>query len=94
MSNEKQVIRSLTFLNNVISRSERDFISELRIIADIDQLEVKYVFDAVPSPREAPVFRCLCIFKDFVVKTQGIGKKNPKQETARLMLLLLSGDVS
>ena len=93
MSNKKQVIRSLTIYNNVNTRSERDFVSELKMIADMDQLEVKYDFDTVPSPREAPVFKCSCIFKDFIVKIQGIGKKNPKQEAARLMLLLLSGDV-
>ena len=93
MSNKKQVIRSLTIYNNINTRSERDFVSELKMIADMDQLEIKYDFDTVPSPREAPVFKCSCIFKDFIVKIQGVGKKNPKQEAARLMLLLLSGDV-
>lgn len=63
------------------------------MIADIQQSEVKYVFDALPSPREAPIFMCTCTYKSYCVVTQGIGKKNPKQEAARLLLLILSGDV-
>lgn len=70
-----------------------DNVSNLKMIADIFQKEVKYDFDALESPRELPVFKCTCKFLNHTVVTQGVGKKNPKQEAARQMLLLLSGDV-
>jgi len=59
-----------------------DNVSNLKMIADVFQKEVKYDFDALESPRELPVFKCTCKFLNYTVVTQGVGKKNPKQEAA------------
>nr|QEQ50980.1 replicase polyprotein [Drosophila C virus] len=88
--------KSMACLNRILMNKMmfvEDKISTLKMVADYYQKEVKYDFDAVESPREAPVFRCTCRFLGYTIMTQGIGKKNPKQEAARQMLLLLSGDV-
>nr|ULF99872.1 MAG: hypothetical protein 1 [Cripavirus sp.] len=86
----------MAFLNKILFNKMmfvEDNVSNLKMVADVYQKEVKYDFDALDSPREAPVFRCTCKFLTYTVVTQGVGKKNPKQEAARQMLLLLSGDV-
>lgn len=93
MSNKKQLIRSLTEYAIIYNNHSRDFVSNLKLAADMHQLEVKYDFDSLPSPRELPEFKCTCKLLQYTIITYGVGKKNPKQEAARLMLILLSGDV-
>jgi regulator of sigma D len=81
----KQIIDKMMYVE--------DYVSKLKLIADTRQKEVKYDFDAISSPRDAPVFKCTCTYLKYTVVTQGIGKKDPKQEAARLILLILAGDV-
>lgn len=82
--NKKQVIRSLTLkvLNN-------DYVSALKLYADHHQQEVEYIFENIPSPREAPLFKVKCVFQQFITTSTGCGKKIPKQQCARDMLSLI-----
>lgn len=91
-----EVDKSMACLNKILVNKmmfAEDYISNLKMIADVFRKEVKYDFDAIESPRESPVFRCTCKFLRYTIVTQGIGKKDPKREAARQMLLLVSGDI-
>lgn len=72
-------------LKSVVSL-KHDYVSELKMKADSIHKEVVYTFERVGGPDHEPIFKCVCQFDGDLTSAIEIGKKNAKQQAAKLML--------
>lgn len=79
--------------------NEYDYITMLKELMDLQQKDVQYVFEKLPSAEHVPQFRCTGTSDGFSVTRTGHGKKKPKKEVAFILYhhqalkLQLSGDI-